>query len=594
MPMVRALTWKLMVLASLLLLTACGTSSKYKVVKVDSTHPTIPMRVLVTELKDDRGFEMKTAQVKAAPPFSFFRHYQFSRPDEVYSSAIEPFPSLVARELADALSQSGQFERVQFARSDELPEPGSYDLLLKGTLIDTSAKGSVYLYGLALPFGFHFYDVVWFLGVPKLSRHYDITAEFQWYDGYHAGNSEYKIGKPIRTKFTTSSKLFTQYAEEGQMEDFKLKITPAFNDVITQSQSGLPSGDDTYWADLRTDGENYLAKLKREAEDIKKGALPTFSFLSPANGTIIRQSEAMVQWNASAPNNLQKLHVFVNQREVNTGIDAMTLVDERSAPQSISTRETAVKLDMGDNLLRAKIIDWRDNETNAELRIKRLPAELSPARRYAYLVGAGSSEASATVEALKGALVDPYVGQFEASSISTYTNSGTFDLKTFESDLDNFTRKPLAGDLAMICIAAPGDAATMSIGTGESQLAISSLLDMLSRSLATEDVLIILDLDWNASDTSKEILSSIENAPPRWALATSTTTPVPAMKSGGKQLYGMELIDSLNNKNRSVSKLTLERLFDELFEKVSDASNSKIEPDVTGRFNPNITMVTYE
>lgn len=582
--MVRLALRFLVLIGALAFTFACGArGSRYSSPKVPSGTTQLPVRVLVTPFEDSRGYEQEPARIKSAPPFAFYRSFKFERPDQAYTESAKSFAERGAEELAADLQASGLFQKVTYAKNDKMPAKGEYDLHLRGELSETTQRGGIYLYGLVLPLGIYFYDVAWYIGLPRASRHYTVKTKMQWYNGY----DDTPIGDPVESAYKSPGKTFWVYGSEGKLNDLSTRLKPSWNDLVSYTDGKLPKGSESYWAELKSGGEAHLAAVAREAEFIRKGSPATFQFLSPSNGSNVRSPRVDVTWSVSAPNALKSASLTNNGRPVDLSLP--NLADEVTAPRSVSSRVVTVALDLGTNVLDAKVADWRGNETEAELSITRLPAALRPEARHALIVGAGSAEAEATARALDGVLSDPLAGQFEARRVTVVADA-SFDGARLREALTSFGRGPVRGELAFVYIAAPADAETMAIGSGASAVPVKEVVETLRRNLATDDVFVVLDLDWNASKDA-DIADQLRDAPSRWGLALSNSAPAPAARKAGKFLYGAELAAALADRSGS-GALTIERLLDTLNDAV--AQQSDMEPDTAGRFDPNITMLSYE
>ncbi len=573
--------------AALLVISGCGASgARFKDPQVPSGTTPLPVRVLVVPFEDERDFDQKPAQIKSSAPLTIARSFSYDRPDEAYTAAGKPFPERLAEELAEDIAESGLVEKVTYARHDRMPEKGTYDLILKGKLLKTEQSGRVYLYGLVLPLGIYLYDVAWYLGLPKTRRDYDIETELQWYNGY----DDTPIGVPVRSSYDTPGKTFWVYSEEGRMDDVSKRVKPSWNDFVDATVADLPGGGDSHWAALKSEGVEHMARIAREEEFRRKGAPPVFAFISPDTGSTVRATDANVRWNISAPNGLKTARLTLGGSSVELGLASFDLSSDATAPRSVAARTVNVPLELGENELVATVTDWRGNETTAELRISRLPQPLQPADRHALLIGMGSDAAVNTVRELERAVTDPFAGQFEKSRVTAIT-SPEFDPARIESVINEFGAGPIGDQLAMIYIAAPGTASSMSLGSGSDAMPLTRVAEILERQLATDVVFVVLDVEWDAT-ADGEVLDTFDDAPPRWGVATSATTPKAGAVRASRFAYGSTMADLLTERRSGDSALTIERFFDEVAARAEDSTG--LEPDLAGRFDPNATMVSYQ
>jgi len=578
-------TLRMLVLAcAATMAVACGASgARFQAPKVAAGTAPLPVTVLVTPFEDSRGYEQEPARIKSAPPLSFYRGFRFERPDMAYTESAKSFAERGAEELAKDLQDSGMFQKVVYAKLDKVPEKGTYDLHLKGELLKATQSGGIYLYGLVLPLGVYFYDVAWYLGLPRTRRDYEVHTKLQWYNGY----DDKPIGDPVESQYETPGKTFWVYGSEGKLNDLSKRLRPAWNDLVADAEADFPDASDSHWADLKSAGQAHLAAVAREAEFIRKGSPPVFTFISPATGTNVRTPRADINWTISAPNALKSASLSVGGKNVD--LQLTDLGNESTAPRAVSSRITSVGLDLGTNAIKAKVADWRGNETEADLSISRLPAVLRPEARHALIVGLGSTEAEATARALDGNQSNPLAGQFEARRVTVVADD-SFDGARLRESLASFGRSPVRGELAFVYIAAPADAETMSVGTGSSAVPVREVVETLRKSLATDDVFLVLDLDWSASKNA-DVSGELRDAPSRWGVVVSNQSPAPVAKKSGLFLYGSSLADVFVDRSGTGS-LTVERLFDDLNDSVAQASD--MEPEISGRFDPNVTMVSYE
>ncbi len=574
-------------LLAMLILAGCGASgARFQKPSVPAGTSPLPVHVLVVPFDDERDFDQEPARIKSAAPLTIARKFKFDRPDEAYTAAGRPFPERLAEELAEDLEDSGLVEKVTYARLDRLPEKGSYDLMLKGKLLKTEQSGQVNLYGLVLPLGIYLYDVAWYLGLPKTRRDYEIETELQWLNGY----DETPVGPAFRSSYDTPGKTFWVYAEEGKMDDISKRMKPSWNGLVDGSVADLPSAGDTYWAELKTEGVEHLAMLEREEEFRRKGAPPVFGFISPDTNSTMRATDANVRWNISAPNGLKTASLTLNGESVDLGMASFDLSSDATAPRSVAARTVNVPLELGENVLIASVSDWRGNVTGAELSVSRLPQPLRPENRHALLVGMGSDAARNTVRDLERAFTDPFAGQFEAGRVNTVA-APEFDADLLRSAVQGFGAKPITGELAVIYVAVPGVASSMSIGSGGNSMALTDLAGLLEQQLATDEVFVVLDIDWD-SGSGEDVVDTFDDASPRWGIASSSGQPQTGAVRAGRFAYGSAMADLLTERRSGAAAMTIESFFDETGARTEDANGLK--PDLTGRFDPNITVVSYE
>ncbi|MCB2156932.1 hypothetical protein KQI84_18805 [bacterium] len=562
-------------------ITGCGSSNKYRVMETRSEYPEIPMKVVVTPLEDARPFDRDPAILYWIPLLPWAT-YKFSRHDEVYPGSVEAFNQLFSRDLAQRLKEAEVFSQVEYTPIEELPPLGSYDLLITGTLEETTSRGGVSYYGLSI-----FGDLVWFLGLPKFTRIWDLKADIQVFDGYTGD----PITDPILVQETTSRRFFTRYAKEGSTKDLMEKITPIWDQFIVELRAEVPPAGDNYWAQLRKDGEAHVAKLAREAELARKGSPPTFSFLYPAAGDIVREPTTTIRWSATAPGGTKSIALVVNNQAIDLGINPLDLLQEDKSPRNFSARDLAIPLHLGKNTLEAMVVDHRGNETRANFEIQRMPKQLSPTDRFALLIGVGSSEATRTVNELASVFADPLIGQFDSEDVQVVAEN-SLDSAALGSAINSFGKKPLANQLAFVYVAASGNADGLTIGSGGNTMSIDDLMSTIERAMATEEIVVILDIDW--SGPKREYIDDLSNLPKRWAVIASAEETVPATKSSGGFLFGMAMASVMKDGLPGRETLTLENVMDAVMDEVESLSDGEMVPVMEGRYRPGITMVERE
>ncbi|MDX1972941.1 MAG: hypothetical protein SFY68_10465, partial [Candidatus Sumerlaeia bacterium] len=96
-----------LVALSSLLSIGCGGGGKYRVENANPQTQKRPTRVLVMPFDDQREYVRNAANLSSAPPLAFNVRYKFSRPDEAFGGAVEPFPTLLASQVAKDLETAG-------------------------------------------------------------------------------------------------------------------------------------------------------------------------------------------------------------------------------------------------------------------------------------------------------------------------------------------------------------------------------------------------------------------------------------------------------------------------------------------------------
>ncbi|MBX3729709.1 MAG: hypothetical protein KF858_11035 [Candidatus Sumerlaeia bacterium] len=560
----------------------CGSKGSYRPLEATAQYPTIPARVIVTDFRDERESVRTAAAISKVPPLTFSRRFEFSHPDNVYSGSIDPVPTLMAKSLARSLADGRQFEEVTYISRDELPPKGDHDLLITGRVRNSRMTGRAYFYSLVFPLGVQFSDVLWYIGFPKMTRRYNFDVSIEMLDYYR----DTPIAAPIEASQVTSKKTFLHYAPENKLDDLKVKVTDVWNDVVEAMRRDVPTGQDAqYWASLRTTGQSYLASLALEAERMRLGTPPVFQFLSPSEGSMHRTPTVTVRWSAAIPNGLRAIDFEANGEALATGVRSTDMMEESTARRDIPARDVEVKLNMGSNRLFAQLVDFRGNVTKAELQLDRLPRLLNPQARHALLVGSGPAEAGATVEQLRTALTDPFAGQFSANAVKIFTPA-SLDRAALEEAVVNTALSARAGELLVLYIAARGDAATMTFGNG---IPLREFATMLQRSVATTEVVLLFDIDWDRTVDGSRVLASLGDLPPRWAIGVSSGTPAPAARRDGRLAYGDAIAASMR---RGTGRLTLRGMLDAAAREVGALGT--VRADSTGSFDTAITMAEFE
>ncbi|MDX1973291.1 MAG: hypothetical protein SFY68_12240, partial [Candidatus Sumerlaeia bacterium] len=300
-------------------------------------------------------------------------------------------------------------------------------------------------------------------------------------------------------------------------------------------------------------------------------------------------ANTQIQWSAAIPNGVKSFELSLNGTPLQTGISPTATRTADLAPRSVPARENTVALNLGSNALRAVVTDWRGNTTEENLTIVRYPQALTPAKRNA-LILALDPIAQKSAQALQGALADPFVGQFEAAQIRMESNLANAD--AVRSAVDAFSRTIVAGELAVVHVIGKGNTSTKSLTVGGSEISLADFMKACRESFATDEVIITLDVDWNA-ESKEKVLDAAGEMPGRWALVASNGTYKPTKKVNGGFAYTESLVASLK-KPQTSGRLTLERTFDLVGVDVELRSEGAVKPEVRGRYNPNITMVSYE
>lgn len=574
----------LMVLIGLVLaLAACGGSNKYRVMERKTQFTKIPMRVIVTDLDDKRPFEQASnAGITMIPIFGLWGGYFQDRHDDFFAGVTVPFRQTLAKQMAKRLADAGVFDEVRYVAPDAVPPRGEYDLMVTGTLKKLQSRGSYTRYGLSF-----LGDLLWELGLPKFNRRWVIEADFRMLDGY----TNEQIGKDKEVAYSTSRKWFTTYFNRGRTTDLERKTPPVYDEYIDWVWESLPKGDDNYWVELRKDGQVKLAQAKLADEMAKKGTPPTFSFLAPTEGARVRGAMADLRWSITAPGGLKSIMLVVNNQPVTLPIDMLSLANAESAPKSIAAQDIKVPVKMGSNKLEALVIDHRGNETRATSTLTRIPAELTPPQRHALLIGTGSSAAQEGVARMKEVLVDPLIGQFEDQSVVTLAKE-SLTRSDFDAAIRSFGNKPLAGNLALIHISADGDWTNLTIGDGS--LSLNDAVATIASSLATNEVVLMLDINWKGSGGDGDIASRIANLPGRWAVLAAQPNGEQSVTVSGKALFSEAFAATLRGPEGSTARLTLERMLDAMILALEDGSGGKLKPQVYGRYNPSISMAERE
>lgn len=567
----------------LLVATGCGGGRKVPVAPAPQGTAKYPVKVGVLPLKDERGNVRKSASRKNTAPLSWYKSYEFSRFDEEYRGGMEPYNTLLGKYLAEDLAKSGYWQQVDFIAPDNVPleestELPPADVYVQTTMKAASVRGYWLYYSLILPFGFFLNDVAWAAGAPKDVRRWDIDMSMQLVDAY----TRKPIGNPVEVKYTTSGDTDWVYNKASKINDLRDKFGGVANGFNKGIASQVPNAGDSYWATLKTEGAAYLAAAASNVERIQRGPAPTIQFGSPADNSIVRSDSVAVNWTANVPGGLKSVQLLINGMATNTGIMP-------SGQNAIPLRADTVPLKLGANTIAAVIEDQRGNAPQRlEITVNRLPLALVPEKRYALVMGAGSAEAKATATSLGDTLGNSLVGQVPGSALNVVA-ADTFS-KTALMDGIKKLGTARSGELAIIYVAAPADAATLSIGSGSEAVPLKDLMTTIRTTLATEEVLLVLDLDFGTA-APESIAANLGSLPNRWAVLIGNATPAPALRSGGQFTLGSTLVKALTTQPAGTDRRTLESLLDEAT--LALESNGR-SPVVEGRYNANMTMSEFK
>ncbi len=575
-PLVKYLC--LSVLSCLVLLTSCAGGGKYKIMKRADTETTIPMSAVVVGFEDERGFEEYVNRTLPMIPIIGIipGKYFYDRHDDIFAGTTEPFPDVVSILVAERLKQAGVFATVDVATRENIPDLGEYDLIVSGRINTLRSRGGVWRWGFSILAGW-----IWYLGVPYLSRYWEFDIDYWVMNGYTGE----KISTELNATHETGSKFFTRYYHRGKVTDLKRKSDPAVDPFIDFIWETLPDGSDQYWANLRTEGKEHIASLEREEQRMKQGTPATFTFLSPVEGSVIRTPETTITWSITSPNGLKAAGLTLNGEQVSLGIDPLSMLNEDKAPRSISARETAVELGLGENYFKAVAVDHRGNETTTEFELFRYPQALNPQGRHVLIIGESHSLVEEDVEAFKSLLSSPLRGQFEEENVQVYQEP-ELTAEEVLSKVREFGEKPLSGELAFVYVRAEGNWQDFTIF--HEDLTLDGFVDALSGALATSEVALVLDIDWEGGDDSLgEIDTRISNLPSRWGIVVSQSTG----EGADRAIFGAELLSLFANRDQKEGRLTLENLFDELLVRAEEEGYA---PEVYGRFDRSITMLEFE
>ncbi|MEQ8821920.1 MAG: hypothetical protein RLY93_16925 [Sumerlaeia bacterium] len=573
-------TFALFALCGLLLMTGgCAYKDPLKVLSTRDKYETIPLRVGIYEFSDERPLDTLKSPRNYDTPLFLWSSYRYPRPDEIRRT--DAMEQMLARDFADRLKTANTFQEVQYLNQtiENPPAPSDYDLLIYGKLRDTTSKGVRSAYGLALIGRY-----LWFLGLPNETESYDYKADLQLIDGYTMA----PIGDPITVEGDTGARILTRYANRKKMKFARRNANELWDRFLVEFRDEYPAGNAELWDNLKNSGLAVLREEALETQRQARGKAPTIVFNSPADGSQFRTPSTTVQWSAEAPNAMRQVSLFVNNVPMDIGLPTSSMANESSAPRSIPANRVTANLRLGANTVKAQVVDYRDMMTVEELTLYRIPKALNPVSRHALVIGGGSSAAQATAQQLSSTLTNPAVGQFPAGNVSTVIQSG-LDAAALRSAIANFGRAPLANELALIYIAAPGDSRTLTVG-GANGLTLEELAMEVRRSLATEDVVLILDIAWDRARGGIGVLDSMGQLPQRWAVTTATSDVAPAPANGGRHTFGTVLDDVLQGRAGSGGNtLTLDGWLQQSLTE-TDRRAPQAQPDLQGRYSSTVTM----
>jgi len=574
---------------ALVMASACGGAGRYQLRPKPESQDTIPMRVVVSDFVDEREFVRISPTRSNVRPLSWYKKFEYSRYEDQFPGGMEPFPTRLAKILAEDVGKTSMFDSIRYVSPAELAamRPGDdYDLRVDGKMNTLTAKGYWRYYSLILPFGLYANDLLWVMGFPKEVRRWDVDVDLQLVDAYR----NEPVGRPANVAFVTNGQVFTIYhTGPSALRDFRAKMPEVSNKFNEQMAGQFSQKTDADWAALRQSGREFQLAQERRQQMIERGAPPSFTFISPGDGSSVREQTTTIRWAATVANGLKTISLTLNGEPLNTGIDAAALTSVTTAPDSISARDLPVQLALGDNRIEASLTDHLDNSTRASITVKRLPRVLRPERRFALLVGAGSTEAVSTVGPMEVTLRDPIHGQFTDVIRVASTAVSRADL---DDAVARFGSRALAGDLAMIYVAATGDAGNITIGTGNTAVPLADFVEMLRNSLGTEEVLLILDLDLSTG-SGGSITGALQAVPARWAVVLNNSTPTAAHKTAGEFTLGRVLGETFRQQPAGRESLSLEAFLDSVGNAARSTSGGMVSPDVRGRYDANITMVEF-
>lgn len=558
--------------AMLVALTGCAGSDKFKVMDLKAQNPSRPARLMVRDFTDNRPREEKSYINFAKVPLNFYGGYFFyDRHDAKFPTQSQPFDKLVAQRVAERLAATELFEKVDYVPADQQVALGDYDVELRGTITLLRTRGRINYYGLSI-----FGDFLHYTAVPKFVRRWEIDVEYQLVDAY--------TGEPIadaeRIQMITRRTSLSIYDNRGDTKDLEKKMLPAIDEYVTRAWAKLPSATDTAWVDLKARGAQVVASQAAQAQATAQSRKPRFRFLSPTDGDMVRGATMSLRWDVTAPGRVKQVRLVANNNEVVLGINPLDFAAADSAPVEIQPRDVNVPLLLGANKLESFVEDHIGQTSRATITLTRMPQPLTPARRFALLVGEGTS-------GIEGVLKDPMLGQFGADAVTSLGGSQTAEGLT--QALASFGSRPVAGDLALIYVAGNGDWSTGAIDGG---ITLAQLLDAASKSIATENVLVVLDINWNAPAGDQDVMDKFGlKLQPGWALLIGQATGGASVEEGGQRAFGTLFVDVMKGVGSEAARLTVERLLDDMVAGYEAKAGGKAVPDSFGRYARNNTMV---
>jgi hypothetical protein len=584
----KAISFSLLYCA-FLFLCGCGGAGQYQLQPKPPELEEVPLRVVVSDFGDKRGFVRNSPTRSNVKPLSWYKNFEYSRYEDQFSGGMEPFTAKAARIIAEDLEKSGSFESVRYVTAEEMAnlKPGTdYDLRLDGTLNKMTAKGYWRYYSLILPFGIFANDLLWAFGLPKEVRRWDMDVDLQLVDGYRGE----ALGKPTSVKYLTNGQVFTIYSKKPSgLGDYRAKMPEVTNQFNKDLAAQFGSKTEAEWAAIRDSGQEFLMAQQRRQQAIERGVPPTFTFISPADGSSVRGEYAAVRWTSTIPNKLKSLSITHNGTAVESGIDRASMASDQTAPDSIPARDLTVQLAMGNNRIEAVVTDHIDNTARASLAIQRLPLMLRPERRFALLIGTGSAEANMTVGVLEAILRDPTAGQFtDVARVASMDVSAS----SINDNISRFGSRVLSGDLALVYVAASGSAGDLTIGSGSSSMRLADLVETLKSSIGSEEVILVLDLDMAGSGGDLESL--LQNVPARWAVLVNNGALTSAHKSNGQFTMGQAFGQAFREQSGTRDSVNLEGFLDAVGAATRTSSAGAMAPVIRGRFDANITMVEFK
>jgi len=572
----RHLLLAISLIASVLFTAGCGGGNKFRVMQNKSQHQSIPVRAIVTDFVDERGFKVEASSGLIMVPLVPYSPYRYERYDELFKGSVDPFRSSLAKEFSDRLAQVGLFESVQYAPDGAKPERGEYDVEIRTRMIKLDGKGAKTRFGLSF-----IGDIFWYLGIPYYSRRWDMDMEMQLVNGYTGE----PIGEPIRSSAKSSRRLYTIYGNLSTFKDLYSKSEVLWDGFIDSTWNHAEPPDSRLWAAIPEEGARILAAEARENQQIRQGSPPVFSLQSPTDNASVRGDRTTIRWSATSPGRLKQAVMTVNNQPVELGLKAIELADPDTAPLAVPATELSVNLNLGPNKIETLLIDHRGNKTTGSFTINRIPGELFPATRRALLIGGDADWARTSVDRLASTLANPMLGQFPSNSVTAVSNA-SLTQDALLGSVAKFGATLKSGELALIYIAGTGDGSTLKLAGG---LSLDDLVRSVRSSLPTDEVIFMLDVDWSGDGGSDSISDRVDGIPSRWAFVTSSDKAAATTTKGGMSAFADAIIATMEGRTNKEVRVSLERLLDET---VSATQSSGGEaPGVTGRFNTSITMV---